>query len=137
MNAIKKYMLSWAALLLAVPWCHAQEQKLASIEPIIRQMEANNSYQSATLGVKGVKSKQYVCFEQLAQQAKAEELLDLAETHPNAVVRLYAYKALKQRAIFIPASLTQKLKRDRTIVSTFIGCARGRNSVAYIVNQNM
>lgn len=122
MNKHRKLIL-FAILVFAQIICFCQTHKLATINTIVNEMAANNLYErSAKIGYAGTHSKQLELYEQLKATASENELIDVAMNHKSAVVRLYAFDALKQKTKIIPKSLIEKFGSDSTEVMTLTGC---------------
>ena len=84
-----------------------QQQQNDSLAIIVSEIESSNIYETSyTVGYGGTVSRQYLCFKQLSQLATENYLSELALKHSNAVVRLYAYQALKRKVATIPEAIT-------------------------------
>lgn len=101
---------------------YAQLAKFAALPVVVSEMAAHDIYESETVGIAAIKSKQFARYQQLVTIATEEQLLALADQHASAVVRLYAYQALRERSITIPTAMQQKFKEDETSVQTLDGC---------------
>lgn len=112
--------------LLFATFANAQNLQLAALPMVVSEMEAHNIYESETIGIANAKSKQFARYQQMISIATKEQLLDLATDYTNAVVRLYAYQALRERAIDIPKELQQKFNNDRTTVQSIEGCVANK-----------
>src|SRR5690349_10459362 len=100
-----------------------QHVKADEVTAIVDSISSSNIYETTyAVGFTGALSEQYQRFARLAKLARIEQLIDLAGTHPNAVVRLYAYQALKKRKAIIPGSLISRFGHDNTVVRTLNGC---------------
>ena len=100
-----------------------QQKYNDSLILIISEIENSNIYEmSYTVGYAGTISKQYLRFKQLLQLATGKQLSELAVNHNNAVVRLYAYQALKQKSVPIPENIVVYFTNDHTFVKTLWGC---------------
>ncbi len=97
MPLLKLSILSLLTIGLSIQFSYAQHIQLQSLDLIVLHMADHNIYESAIIGFAGQKSNQHKRFEQMTTLASEEQLLDLAAHHNNAVVRLYAFRALKQR----------------------------------------
>ncbi len=98
-------------------------------------MAENDTYEiGKTLGYTGAPAKQRQRFLQLIQLASDEELINLAASHRNAVVRVYAYQALRQRKIAISQALIDQFHQDHTQVKIVQGCILKEESVSAIAN---
>ncbi len=125
-------------LILTVIVSFAQSQGIDSLNTVLKAMAKNNIYEvSFTVGFSGTISEQYQHFKQLLSLATSEQLLDIAAHNKNAVVRLYAYQALKQNKIKIPGILIQQFQDDINIVKTHNGCKEENKSVNALAQQNI
>lgn len=52
----------------------------------------------------------------LSKLATSDELEDLIRTHKNAVVRMYAFKALTTQVFDIPASIMNRINNDTATI---------------------
>jgi hypothetical protein len=93
------------------------------------EIATHNRYESAHVGVAGIKSRQYTRFESLLPLASVNELEEMATADTNAVVRLYALQALHHKGVTIAAALKKKFAEDKTLVFTLNGCIGGEQSV--------
>jgi len=66
--------------------------------------------------------------------ATTEDLIILATTHKNPVVRLYSFQALKKRNAEIPSTLTAKFKTDLNEVISLQGCLAENTTVNLLTN---
>ena len=99
---------------------------------------SSNIYEmSYTVGYAGTISKQYLRFKQLLQLATSKQLSELAVNHNNAVVRLYAYQALKQKLVTIPENIIAFFAIDHTVVKTLWGCFGGSQMISVLVKQHL
>ena len=128
---VLKYCLLLLFVVAGVSYSKAQNPS-ASIELVLFEMTMHNVYESSSLGIAGAPSSQYKRFVQMKKLASSKQLLHFATNHHNAVVRLYALKALKETNINIPASINQQFKNDSTSVHIFIGCIQDIKKVSTI-----
>ena len=122
----KPILLLLTGLLFSIGSLFAQGLQIAALPMVVNGMAAHNVYESETIGIANARSKQFERYQQLISIATKEQLLDLANEHGNAVVRLYAFQALRERNIAIPKSLQQKFKDDETIVPVLEGCVANK-----------
>ena len=118
----KPIFLLLTGLFFSIGSLYAQGLQIVALPMVVNGMAAHNVYESQTIGIANAKSKQFARYQQLVSIATESQLLDLAMDHANAVVRLYAFQALRERSIAIPKSLQQKFKEDETIVEVLEGC---------------
>jgi hypothetical protein len=55
----------------------------------------------------------------------------------NAVVRLYAFQALKQKHADVGGDLLKQFQHDETMVETLEGCIGGKKTVKELAAQNL
>lgn len=122
----KPILLLLTGFLFSIGSLFAQGLQIAALPMVVNGMAAHNVYESETIGIANARSKQFERYQQLISIATKEQLLDLAGEHTNAVVRLYAFQALRERNISIPKSLQQKFKDDETIVPVLEGCVANK-----------
>jgi len=112
----------------------AQSKTIDSVHAIVQAIAKGNVYEkSYTVGYAGSISKQHERFEQLLAVATAPELLHLAQQHPNAVVRLYAYQAFKRKNAVLEKELLLQFANDHSIVFTTSGCVREKRTVRSVL----
>ncbi len=109
----------------------SQMQFSDSIAAIVKKLSKHNIFESATVGFAGVSSEQYKLYEKLSNTASQNELIDLATSNKNAVVRLYAVRALIKRNGITP-DIGKQFKNDESMVSTLYGCVGGKAMVKEI-----
>jgi hypothetical protein len=135
MRTLKSFFLP-AVFSILVLSGYAQKQADYPVKTAIQEMADQNLYEtSRTVGFAGTESKQYQRFQQL-MSLPTDRLIELAH-HKTAVVRLYAYQALKKKEADIPGSLSDLLMNDRTLVATLNGCIAGRKTVSELAKQDL
>lgn len=77
-------------------------------------------------------AQQNLLYEELLNTASDNELIDLATNHKNAVVRLYAYRAIAKKFKNIPTDLFNQFDSDITTVNTMRGTIAGTTTVNVI-----
>lgn len=92
---------------------------------------------SYTVGYAATVSKQILRFNQLINIANDTQLTALAINHSNAVVRLYAYQALKQKVTAIPQDVISHLINDHTVVETLWGCFGGSKAISSLAKEDL
>jgi hypothetical protein len=107
-----------------------------SVIEILRDISMHNVYEYKTVGIAGTLSKQYLKYEQLARVATIEELLQISKDYKNAVVRLYAFQALKLKGTTIPKDLQEQFDNDKTEIQTLNGCLGNISKVNEISKEN-
>ncbi len=130
MQALKQVALIATLFFCSVSFCQAQNPSFRPVEMIVFEMAEYNKYESQYVGFAATKSKQYNRFEELLATATSEQLLSLAADHQNAVVRVYAFKALRQRKAAISPALSEKFKADQSKVTMVMGCVHGTKTVS-------
>lgn len=118
--------------------CFAQKQLTKSLNAVVKAIANSDVYEvSYTVGFAGSVSQQYLRFNQLLSMATEQQLTDLAAQNKNAVVRLYALQALRQKNAKVPDSLLEKFQQDRTIVLTLSGCNGDKKMVSELAGQKL
>ena len=133
MRLIKIIFLLFLTVHFSIVTGNAQGITLQSVDLIVLQMADHNLYESEYTGLSRLKSKQYQRYEQLINISTDEQLLNLAVNHTHAVVRLYAFKALKNRKISLPEKVMEQFKNDESTVTSFIGCIRSKTTIGQLV----
>jgi hypothetical protein len=109
-----------------------------SVALLVKELSMDNTYAAgATLGIKGVISKQYQRYHRLVALASREQLVQLAAGHKSAVVRLYAWQALRRKKMAVPASLVKQFSTDREKLSTVKGCIRSVQTVSALAREKL
>jgi len=138
MQTTKKAFFLITLFIMTGIFSFGQRQSNDSLTTVIKAIANSNIYEvSYTVGYAGSISKQYQRFEQLLSLATEEQLLDLAAHNKNAVVRLYAFQALKRKKIKIPDNLIRQFQHDNTIVQMLKGCVGDKKSVNALVQQDI
>ena len=134
MKIIKK-TICVLLLLLAAYGGFAQQVAINIFLKTVNETAAFNVYETTcTVGYLNSSSSQYERFKFLTQ-VNSEDLLLLANTHTNAVVRLYAFQALKKRKIELPQALIEKFKNDASEVISLQGCIAENTTVNQLLNE--
>ena len=90
----------------------AQKNSTMLVNNIINQIANRNVYElSNTIGFSGKPSQQLILLDSLMANSTIENLLNNAQYHTSAVVRLYCYKALLLNSIIMPAFLKKQLTK--------------------------
>lgn len=137
MQTIRYYFLSilFSVFLLSV---HAQKQADDLLKPVIQEMAGHNLYEtSRTVGFAGTVSKQYQRFQQLLTLGTEQQLTELAAQHKNAVVRLYAFQALKKKKAYLSDGLINRFINDGSMVATMNGCIADKEPVSELARRNL
>ena len=113
----------------------AQHIPINTFLKTVEEMAAFNVYETTcTVGYSNSSSSQYERFKFLTQ-VNNEDLILLANSHENPVVRLYAFQALKKRKIEIPQVLIEKFKNDASGVISLQGCIAENTTVNKLNNE--
>ena len=107
------------------------------VTKIVNEIATTNRYdESYTIGIGGIISTQYQLFQQLAQLATPQQLVDLIN-HKNAVVRLYAYQALRRKKVKISEGIMTDFANDRTLITVLRGCIMEQQPVSTLINHKL
>jgi hypothetical protein len=92
------------------------------VKKIVKAIAKSNVYDlSATNNSAHSNSPQNLRYEKLLNTATTEKLTELATKNKNAVVRLYAYKALINKIKNIPKEMVDLFNNDTTVINTING----------------
>jgi hypothetical protein len=138
---MKKYLLliifyTAGNFIMASPKSNIFTKTTASdpVKKIVKAIAKSNVYDlSATNNIAPPNSPQNLRYEKLLNIASVEKLTELATKNKNAVVRLYAYKALINKIKDIPKGMVDQFNNDTTIINTINGNTAGQvplNSIA-------
>ena len=122
-------------LLIVVSLCifspiFGQQDKANLIKSLIKEIAANDLYERTyTVGYFGAVSRQMQLFQELMSNGSECELTEIALNNKNAVVRLYAFQAIKMKVESISHSLIEKFTSDSSQVITLIGCLGSKETV--------
>ncbi len=95
------------------------------IKKMVKEIAKSNVYEyPVSAGFPGTTSEQNIRYEELLKAADNNDLIKLATTHKNAVVRLYAYRAIVQKMKEIPKDILDQFNKDTSEVNTL------RNGIA-------
>ena len=98
MQIIQKAVFVVTLSLATVVFSFGQKTMGDSVATLARAMANSDIYEvSYTVGYTGAISQQYQRFERLLSLATEQQLIDLAYRYDNAVIRLYAFQALRQK----------------------------------------
>ena len=107
------------------------------VTKIVNEIATTNRYdESYTIGIGGIISTQYQLFQQLAQLATPQQLVDLIN-HTNAVVRLYAYQALRGKGVNIHERILNQFAKDKTLITVMRGCIMEQQPVSALINHKL
>ena len=134
MNPFKKTF--FLVLFLATGFgSFAQKENTNTLPNAIKEMATFNIYETTcTVGFTNSTSSQYQRFILLTSLATTADLIILATTHKNPVVRLYSFQALKKRNAEIPSTLLTKFKTDLNEVISLQGCLAENTTVNLLTN---
>lgn len=92
------------------------------VKRIVKEIAKSNIYDYiTTAGIAGTLSKQNILFDELLKTADNEDLIKLATKNKNAVVRLYAYRAIVQKFKEVPKDILDQFNNDTSPVNTMRG----------------
>ena len=138
MHLFRKSTFLFTLLIIIGISSFGQRQNNDSLATVVKEIANNNVYEvSYTVGIAGAISQQLQRFDLLLSLSTNEQLLNLATHNKNAVVRLYAFQALRHKKIEIPAALIQQFQNDKTIVKMLNGCIGDKKSVSTLAQQNI
>ncbi|MEO5649177.1 MAG: hypothetical protein ABIR03_04540 [Ginsengibacter sp.] len=104
------------------------------VKKIVKAIAKANVYElRAVNNIAKPATQQSLRFQDLLKVATVENLTKLATKNKNAVVRLYAYKALINKLKDIPIDVVHQFNNDTTLVHTLEGDTAGQvplNSIA-------
>lgn len=90
------------------------------VKKIAREMAKANVYEAEKIENSAAESPQNFRYTQLLEKASAQQLTELAK-NKNAVVRLYAFKAMVNTMKEVPADIVQSFRNDDTIIEVKSG----------------
>jgi hypothetical protein len=138
MQCIRKKFFLATLFALSIGFSFGQQRQEDSLTMIVAAIARSNVYEASyTVGYRGMVSKQYQRFEQLIDLATEKQLLALVEQHKNAVVRLYAFQALKARKVAISEKLKRQFHDDKTVVKVLKGCVADERSLSVLATQDL
>ncbi|MEO6870025.1 MAG: hypothetical protein ABI168_10290 [Ginsengibacter sp.] len=138
MQVLRKSVFLFTLLIMTGVSSFGQRQSEDSLSTVVKAIANNNVYEvSLTVGYAGTISEQLKRFDLLLSLTTNDQLLDIAGHNKNAVVRLYAFQALKRKKIEMPKILIQQFLNDSTIVETLNGCIADKKSVNTLAQQNI
>ena len=79
-------------------------------------------------------SEQEINYQDLLNTASPEQLIDLATNDKNAVVRLYAFRALMEKVKKAPDNLYTQFANDNTTIKVINGTTTSRKPISTISN---
>lgn len=92
------------------------------VKKIVREIAKSNVYEiSASVGYSGTPSKQNIRYLELVKSASIDQLTQLATKNKNAVVRLYAFKALVNKLKDVPQQIIDQFRNDKTVIIVLKG----------------
>lgn len=92
------------------------------LKKIVKEIAKANIYEATpVVGYAGTPSLQNKRYQQLLKSADISTLTRLATNNRNAIVRLYAFKALVNVLKDIPVSIVEQFKNDSTVIVVLQG----------------
>ncbi|HEV8081075.1 MAG TPA: hypothetical protein VGP43_10195 [Chitinophagaceae bacterium] len=98
------------------------------VKEIAAEIAKHNIYESELVGFAGTPSTQTMRLNQLIMIANDNQLFLLTK-HTNAVVRLYALRAIVNRKLIVSEELKDQFNKDKSVVVTLTGCMGSKSSV--------
>lgn len=110
-------------------------KKETPLKKIIKKIAKANIY-DATPVVSNHKviSEQEINYQELLNTASPEELIDLATNDKNAVVRLYAFRAIMEKVKSAPQNLYLQFANDDTTIKVINGTITSKKPISTISN---
>lgn len=124
----------------SVEQCLSKDKNLQLSNTVIQMLNEisnHNIYEYKTVGIAGRLSEQYLRFEKLERVATIGELIHISKNHKNAVVRLYAFQALKCKGILIPKDLQEQFSNDKSEIKTLNGCFGNISKINELSKENI
>ena len=138
MQIIHKATFLVTFLLAIGAFSFGQKPNSDSVAILARAIANNDIYEVGyTVGYNGSISQQNQRFQRLLFLATEQQLIDLASNYDNAVVRLYAFQALRQKKANITEVLFKQFQNDKTIVTVLKGCIGDKKAVNDLAKQNL
>lgn len=105
------------------------------LKKIVKKIAKANVYDATPLVSKQkVISEQEINYQYLLNTASPEQLIDLATNDKNAVVRLYAFRALMEKVKKAPGNVYTQFANDNTTIKVINGTTTSRKSISAISN---
>jgi hypothetical protein len=109
---------------------YARDNKPDTVQMIVDEMAVNGVYKrSYTIGYTGSYCKQLELYTKLLSVAAEDQLIELAKNNKSAVVRLYAFQALKEKKAKIADKVVYQFEEDNAQVITLSGCFGDKKQV--------
>lgn len=105
------------------------------VKEIATDIAKQNTYESAIVGFAATPSTQNERLDKLIKIASVNQLYELCK-HENAVVRLYALKAILFRKLIVTDELRHQFYNDNSKVITLQGCI-GNYSTVEIISRSL
>ncbi len=117
-------------------FCKSDASQIFAADPIkkiAREIAKANVYEFAAAPTADRKSTdQNNRYEVLLKTAGDADLIELATKNKNAIVRLYAYRAIVQKFKEVPKNILDQFANDQTMVSTMRGAIEEKMTVSKI-----
>ncbi len=115
-----------------------KSKNIDGVKNIVFEITSNNIFESSsTVGVAGTKSGQNALQIKLEHIASNSELIELAESDSNGIVRLYAIMSLVHSNTEIPKGLIEKFENDYSTVILLNGCIADYVTVSQVFKQKI
>lgn len=87
------------------------------IKKVVREMARSNVYEIINMDASAqTNSAQSGRYQQLLKTATTQQLINLAKENKNAIVRLYAFRALVNNLKEVPVEIVEKFRNDATLI---------------------
>lgn len=94
------------------------------IKKIVKEIAKSNVYETANTDANSqTSSLQNARYQQLLKTATTQQLINLARENKNAIVRLYAFRALVNNLKEVPVEIVEKFRNDATLIEVKHGDA--------------
>ncbi|MBL4755972.1 MAG: hypothetical protein JKY52_20565 [Flavobacteriales bacterium] len=107
-----------------------------NISQLTDEIEKVNCVYTQGIGWAGKYTRQYACYERLAEIATKDELLKLIN-HSNPAVRVYAFYILRSTYPTTAIESKETLLNDAEVVCFFSGCVQMKVSVSMLVADSL
>ena len=126
----------WANNLIAASAKDYSFNKITTNDPIkkiVKEIAKSNVYEYPAPGnAVRTASEQNIRFVELLKISNDDDLIKLATKYKNAVVRLYAYRAIVQKFKEVPKDILDQFNNDTSVVNTLRGNIADKTTVKEI-----
>lgn len=103
------------------------------VQEIVTAIRKHNILESATIGITGARSEQYMRYMELKKKANAKELVTIIKNDKNGVVKLYAFYALREVDAAEAEKMAAIIDKDKSSIQTMNGCVMDDKKVKDVV----